>query len=60
MKMGRNYSPLKFAKSLGFTGRTKFDALVWLIEEKGVDPRKMRGVMRVLEKASLVVEVVAQ
>ncbi len=38
MKMSRNYNPLKTAKSLGFTGRTKIDALVWVIETYNVAP----------------------
>ena len=38
MKMSRNYNPLTFAKQLGFKGRTKIDALVWVIETFNVEP----------------------
>ena len=38
MKMSRNYNPLAFAKQLGFKGRTKIQALVWVIETFNVEP----------------------
>jgi hypothetical protein len=38
MKRGRNYSPLALAKRLGFKGRLKIDALVWVIETFNVPP----------------------
>lgn len=36
MKMSRNYSPLALAKQLGFPGRKKIDAIVWLIDNTEV------------------------
>lgn len=56
MKRGRNYSPMKTAKSLGFTGRTKIDALVWVIENYAVDPRNNGNMEKALAKHGLVAE----
>lgn len=54
MKRGRGYSPLATAKSLGFTGRTKIDALVWLVNTTGIEPGATA--MKALEKHGYVAD----
>lgn len=57
MKRGRNYSPMKTAKSLGFKGRTKIDALKWVVSGYGIVPAEGDSISKALLKHGLEVVV---
>lgn len=59
MKKGRNYNPMKTAKSLGFRGRTKIDALKWVISTFEVVPSPGDTITKALAKHGLEVVVKA-
>lgn len=59
MKRGRNYSPIATAKSLGFKGRKKIDALVWVIQTFSVVPKPGDSITKALAKNGLEVTITA-
>lgn len=59
MKKGRNYNPLKTAKSLGFSGRTKIDALKWVLVTYEIVPAPGDTITKALAKHGLEVVISA-
>lgn len=59
MKRGRNYNPIQTAKSLGFKGRTKIDALKWVISTYEIVPEPGDSITKALAKHGLEVVVTA-
>lgn len=57
LKRGRNYNPMKTAKSLGFKGRTKLDALKWVITTYEIVPEPGGTIAKALAKHGLEVVV---
>lgn len=59
MKRGRNYSPMKTAKSLGFRGSKKIDALKWVLVTYEIVPRPGDTITKALAKHGLEVVISA-
>lgn len=59
MKKGRNYNPMKTAKSLGFRGRTKIDALKWVLTRFEIVPVPGDSITKALAKHGLEVVISA-
>lgn len=59
MKKSRHYNPMKTAKSLGFKGRTKIDALKWVISTYEIVPKPGDSLTKALAKHGLEVVVKA-
>lgn len=57
MKRSRSYSPLKTAKSLGFKGTKKIEALKWVIQSYEIVPKKGDTISKALAKHGLEVVV---
>lgn len=59
MKRGRNYNPIQTAKSLGFKGRTKIDALTWILQTFEIVPEPGDSLTKALAKHNLEVVIKA-
>lgn len=59
MKMSRKYNPMKTAKSLGFKGRMKIDALKWVISTYEIIPTPGDSLTKALAKHGLEVVITA-
>lgn len=59
LKKGRNYNPMKTAKSLGFSGRTKIDALKWILVTYEIVPEPGDTITKALAKHGLEVVISA-
>lgn len=59
LKKGRNYNPMKTAKSLGFSGRTKIDALKWVLVTYEIVPEPGDSITKALAKHGLEVVISA-
>lgn len=58
MVMSRNYSPLALCKRLGFTGRTKVQALAWAVENLST-PELPKSAVEVLQSKGYTIVVEA-
>lgn len=59
MKKSNRYNPIKTAKSLGFSGRSKIDALKWVLTTYEIVPEPGDSITKALAKHGLEVVISA-